>query len=265
MSGWICDKSGAFLPKGTPPPARNDHVQSDWYPWEDKADFLLSDFLFRKAQMSNGHIDELFEILSKFSPTSSLDRYKGHKDVHAKIDAVKVGDTPWKHFSCNFNGKVNDNSPSWMKQSFFVHYRDPLEIAKQILDNPIFADRLDYAPYAEFDKSGNRLFSDLMSANWAWEKAVSSIFWFKVTVFKAYTVSLQNVLSADPETHGSMLVPIILGSDKTTVSVATGNNEYYPLYMSLGNLHGSARRAHDGGVALLGFLAIPKSMLSAHC
>jgi hypothetical protein len=46
------------------------------------------------------------------------------------------------------------------------------------------------------------------------------------------------------ETHGSMFVPIILGSDKTTVSVATGQNEYYPLYMSIGNVHNSVRRAH---------------------
>ena len=34
-----------------------------------------------------------------------------------------------------------------------------------------------------------------------------------------------------------MLVPIILGSDKTTVSVGTGNNEYYPLYLSIRNVH----------------------------
>ena len=60
--------------------------------------------------------------------------------------------------------------------------------------------------------------------------------------------------------HGSMLVPIILGSDKTTVSVATGDNEYYPLYLSLGNLHNSAHHAHGGGVVLLGFLAILKSI-----
>ena len=55
-----------------------------------------------------------------------------------------------------------------------------------------------------------------------------------------------------------MLVPIILGSDKTTVSVATGNNEYYPVYVSIGNIDNSVRRAHEGGVALAGFLAIPK-------
>ena len=59
-----------------------------------------------------------------------------------------------------------------------------------------------------------------------------------------------------------MLVPIILGSDKTTVSVRTGNNEYYPLYLSIGTVHNSIRRAHRGAVALIAFLAIPKSEYS---
>lgn len=57
---------------------------------------------------------------------------------------------------------------------------------------------------------------------------------------------------------GCCFVPVILGSDKTTVSVATGNNEYYPLYVSIGNVHNSVRRAHRGSVAVIAFLAMPK-------
>ena len=57
----------------------------------------------------------------------------------------------------------------------------------------------------------------------------------------------------DPQTHGSMFVPIILGSDKTMVSVATGHSEYWPLYASIGNIHNNVQHA------LVGFLAIPKS------
>ena len=34
-----------------------------------------------------------------------------------------------------------------------------------------------------------------------------------------------------PMNRGSMLVPVILGSNKTTVSVATGQNEYWLVYM----------------------------------
>ena len=60
-------------------------------------------------------------------------------------------------------------------------------------------------------------------------------------------------------THGAMFVPVVMGSDKTTVSVATGQNEYYPLYASVGNVQNQVRRAHRNAVAIIGFLAIPKS------
>jgi hypothetical protein len=60
--------------------------------------------------------------------------------------------------------------------------------------------------------------------------------------------------------HSAMFVPIILGSDKTTVSVATGHTEYWPLYASIGNIHNSARQAHSSGLVLIAFLPIPKSM-----
>ena len=57
------------------------------------------------------------------------------------------------------------------------------------------------------------------------------------------------------------MIPIILGSDKTTMSVATGQHDYYPLNLSVGNLHNMARRVHKNGVKLIAFLAMPKSKL----
>jgi hypothetical protein len=41
-----------------------------------------------------------------------------------------------------------------------------------------------------------------------------------------------------------MYVLIILGSDKTTVSVATGDVEYHPLYLSIGTVRNNVCRAH---------------------
>ena len=62
-----------------------------------------------------------------------------------------------------------------------------------------------------------------------------------------------------------MFVPIILGSDKTTVSVATGQVEYWPLYGSIGNIHNNVRRSHGAGLVLIGFLSIPKSKFYISC
>ncbi|KAG1831195.1 hypothetical protein DFJ58DRAFT_736700 [Suillus subalutaceus] len=55
------------------------------------------------------------------------------------------------------------------------------------------------------------------------------------------------------------MTPVVLGSDKTTVSVATGNNKYYPLYVSIGNVCNNVRRAHRDAASIIGFLAIPKT------
>ena len=57
-----------------------------------------------------------------------------------------------------------------------------------------------------------------------------------------------------------MYCGIVLGADKTTVSVATGNVKYHPLYLSIGNVHNTAWRAHQNAIVPIGFLAIPKSM-----
>ena len=47
----------------------------------------------------------------------------------------------------------------------------------------------------------------------------------------------QDEISKDTSTHGSIFVPIYISSDKTTVSVATGQNDFHPVYMSVGNVH----------------------------
>lgn len=70
---------------------------------------------------------------------------------------------------------------------------------------------------------------------------------------------LQDEIAKLPDTRGSMLVVPLLGADKTTVSVATGHQEYHPLYVSVGNITNEMRRAHGQGVIPLAFLPIPKS------
>ena len=61
-------------------------------------------------------------------------------------------------------------------------------------------------------------------------------------------MNAQDEIGKDPDTHGAMLVPVDLGSDKTTASVATGQNEFYPLYMSPGNIKNYTRQSHEDAV-----------------
>jgi hypothetical protein len=68
-------------------------------------------------------------------------------------------------------------------------------------------------------------------------------------------------MKENPSNDGVLFVPIISGSDKTTVSVATGQNEYYPLYLSIGNIHNNVRCAHRESMIPLAFLQSPRVSL----
>ncbi|THU89828.1 hypothetical protein K435DRAFT_802458 [Dendrothele bispora CBS 962.96] len=129
-----------------------------------------------------------------------------------------------------------------MRQEYELCVRDAREVIDEQLGTQEFDQEFDgkihYTPYKQFE-NGKRRFSNLMSGDWAHKQV--------------------DVIAQDKNTHGSMLVPIVLGSDKMTVSVVTGSQEFHPAYMSIGNITNVARRAHDKGVMPFAFLPIPKT------
>ena len=72
---------------------------------------------------------------------------------------------------------------------------------------------------------------------------------------------LQDKITMDKSTDGAMFVLICSGSDKTTTTVGTGQQEYHPVYQSPGNLSNVARRSRGNALLPVAFLPIPKSML----
>jgi hypothetical protein len=57
-----------------------------------------------------------------------------------------------------------------------------------------------------------------------------------------------------------MFVPVCSGSDKTTMAVGTGQQEYHPIYQSPGNLSNIAHHSQGNALLPVVFLTIPKSM-----
>ena len=58
-----------------------------------------------------------------------------------------------------------------------------------------------------------------------------------------------------------MLVSIVSESDKTVASVATGHQEFHPLYLGPGNVDNPTCQAHGIGLLPCAFLPIPKGTL----
>ncbi|KAF9489865.1 hypothetical protein BDN71DRAFT_1400860 [Pleurotus eryngii] len=239
IDGTPCSRIGADLHDGTAPSPPPDVDKYKFDPFTSCADFEFAEFLYKNVEMSGGNLDKLSEILAALYPGQEPP-FENHKDLYATIDSVEHGASRWKSFSVSYNGEIDLGStpPSWMTATYEVWYRDPLAIMEKQLANPDFCGKIDYGPKLVHD-NGTRQYTDFMSGNWAWREA--------------------NKIAEDEACDGAMLVPVILGSDKTTVSVATGNNEFYPLYGGIGNVHNNVRRAHRDAVSLIALLAIPKT------
>lgn len=202
----------------------------------------------------------LWAVTHAGSPSPSP--FQNHRDLYKTIDQTPLGDILWSSFTLQYNGEkpADDEVPAWMNASFQICYRDPRAVVHDMLGHPDFKDDMDYIPYRKYDpKTQKRQWRDFMSGDWAWIHAVRFFFLFLKLCILYFPLAAQDEIARDPSTHGSTFVPVILGSDKTVVSVATGHTEYWPLYLSIGNVRNSLRRAHKGAVAVIGFLAIPKS------
>ncbi|KAI5981089.1 hypothetical protein EDC04DRAFT_2875105 [Pisolithus marmoratus] len=183
--------------------------------------------------------------------------FANRKDLYCMIDHTSVGTVQWENFKIQHKHDVqhapdeqNEQDEQgklieledgqdgldrleapWMFDTYDVWYRDPCQVVHNLLVCADIKDEMDFMPYQEFNGANEqRCWENFMSGDWAWNDAI---------------------IHGDPFMVGATLVPIILGSDKTTVSVVTG--------FLMGNVHNTTHCAHHDAVVLIAFLAMPKS------
>lgn len=127
--------------------------------------------------MSAGDINTLLDFwAASLTVHGDEPPFSNTKDLHNVIDSTPLGDVPWESFSIQYNGtQPASDVPSWMQAEYDVWFRDPRSIVQNMLSNPDFKSEFDYAPFQEYDGDGIHRFRDLMSGNWAWQQAVSSL------------------------------------------------------------------------------------------
>ena len=117
---------------------------------------------------------------------------------------------------------------SHIKLNFY--YRNALDCVKTLLGEPTLKDHMDFCPRQEFDGQGHRIFTEMSTGNWWWR--------------------VQQQLP-----QGATVIPIILGSDSTKLSILCGNQSAWPVYISIGNIHKDVRYKKSAmSLILLGFL-----------
>ncbi|KAG1786219.1 uncharacterized protein HD556DRAFT_1434810 [Suillus plorans] len=208
LTGLKCDANGAFIDQDAPPPPHTDALPTDWTPYDNRAEFEMAEFLFTRNQMSAKQIDTLLDLwAATLIKHNDAPPFANHRDMYATIDATPLGDTPWKSFTLCYNGaKPEQDIPPWMDGQYDVWYRDPLEMTRSILANCAFDGGIEYSPYRDYTTEDKQYWKNFMSGDWAWKQA--------------------DDIARNEENCGSTFVPLIIGSDKTVVSVATATKEH---------------------------------------
>jgi hypothetical protein len=154
--------------------ATSDDANRDWFPFENRTQFEVADFLYQRAEMSGGDIDNLLRIWeASLSVHDDHAPFLNHRVMYRYIDAIPYGEALWRSFTISYTGDkpLGGSCPSWMNDRQCIWYRDPLEVLRRMIANPDFAEEFDYTPYHEYSH-GVHQFCDFMSGDWAWKQAV---------------------------------------------------------------------------------------------
>jgi Plavaka transposase len=196
------------------------------------------DYHFTEVQNSESWIDQALDFWLTSTIRSGGDAddipWRTAKSVYRTIDSIKEGSVPWMTTTFRYTGPLpSGNPPKWMVESYNLCLCNLHDILLNQIESPDLQGHFDYVPYIQFNENRDHVWSNLMSGAWAWQEAVR----YSILDFSYTHVSCQEAIRCDiPLAKGAMLVPVIAGSNKTMVSVATGHQEFYPVYAGVGNL-----------------------------
>ena len=95
--------------------------------------------------------------------------------LYKTIDSIQTGDALWKSHKLLYSGLKPQTPPRWMEETYELNMQDVLVVIEQQLDTPDFESQMQYIPYQEFNNKGHRVYSNLMSGDWASNQAVSPL------------------------------------------------------------------------------------------
>ena len=99
--------------------------------------------------------------------------WRNARDMYNTIDSIKVSGVDWMTHRLSYSGpRPSGTAPRWMRESYELNLRNLFSVFEGQLASKEFNGQFEYTPYEEYDKDGFRVYSNLMSGNWAFREAV---------------------------------------------------------------------------------------------
>jgi Plavaka transposase len=189
-TGIPCNENGDNLPD--PPPAPPAPLPPDgqdptsWEPFGSRLDFDFAHYHFVEVQSSAGAINTALDMWQAAVLKHGENvPWTNAQDLYDTIDSIQLGDAPWKVHKISYQGpRPPGTPPKWMTEKYELCTRDSRLILNNQLASSEFKGETNFVPYQQFNGEGKRIWSNLMSADWAWKQAVrlTQFFIFKKSI-----------------------------------------------------------------------------------
>ena len=174
-----CDENGDNLPDPPPappaPPATDGRDPLSWTPFGSRLEFDFAHYHFVEVQSSAKAINTALDMWQASILKHGEDvPWSSAQDLYKTIDSIQLGDAPWKVYKISYQGPLPPGTPpKWMTQTYELCTRDSRLVLHIQLASSEFKGKTNLVPYQQFDGKGNRIWSNLMSAEWVWNQSVS--------------------------------------------------------------------------------------------
>jgi hypothetical protein len=173
-----CDRRGGFISVHSrpPPPVAPDATEDNpWHPFMGRVSFEWAHHYFVELRAPQKKIGKGLDIwlATKLAAGDHTPLpWSSSADMFTTIDSIQEGNAPFETISFKYNGELPPHPPRWMTQTYELCTRDARIVVHNQLSTADFKDQFNPRPYRQFNHKGDRIWSNLMSADWVWNEAV---------------------------------------------------------------------------------------------
>ncbi len=187
------------------------HLRSRSYnpfpPFNNQLDYILAHY-FAESEITKRNVDKflfnpLMKLITKKLSYCNVDKWL------EKLSAKSWGilDDKWTEHNLELKSGVD----KIVVQSLTIQSRNVIDCLRFFMGHPGFWENQTYQPFHIYNQNDDRVYNEMYAGNWWWEK--------------------QKELLVE-----TTIIPILLASGKTVMSLSYKDQVFWPVYVTIGNL-----------------------------